>query len=267
MDPIELPAATDKLENIPEAYRSLYKQQGDIFIAGLTPASGYGVDNVDAMKRQIAELGDKHHRGTSKLKSYEDADGNLYDPEVIRAALAAAAKSANGAAEEQLEALRGQMTTKHQSETKALQEREAHLVNQIRQHVVTNSAMTALSKHKANADLLLPHVERMTRVDEIDGNFVARILSEDGRTPRISSRQNSTGPMAMDEFVEILRDKFPEAYPAANRQGSGSTGGTGSGQGGGAGGKVRISRDLPFTEKKRLRDEALKAGVGYEYEQ
>jgi hypothetical protein len=270
--PIELPAAIDKLDAVPEQFRGLYRKQGDLFVAGLKAGHGYGVDAIDNMRRQLAELGDKHSRATGKLKLYEDEDGNLLDADEIRELLKARktggggdnGKGGNPNVEEQLKALEGQLGKKHQTEVAKLQQRLEHVLGQLRKHVVTNAALAALSKHKANADLLLPHVERFTKVEEAEGEFVARVLDDDGRTTRISRAQGKTGPMAIDEFVEMLREKFPEAYPSTQRTGSGSEGG--GGQGGGGNGMVKIPRDRPYAERKRMRDEAVKAGRPYTYE-
>tara|TARA_Y100000114_G_scaffold92046_1_gene85493 strand:- start:3906 stop:4730 length:825 start_codon:yes stop_codon:yes gene_type:complete len=272
-DTPELPAAADSLEAIPEQFRPLYRQEGDVYVPSIKPAHGYGIDKVDSLKRQIAELGEKHSRGTSKLRAYEDAEGNLIEPERVQRLLELESRQAQQAtqqktqqemAAEQFDALKTQLEQKHSKEMQAIQQRREHLEAELRRHVVTNAALNALSKAGANADLLMPHVESMTRVDEIDGQFVARVLDDDRKTHRISRKPGSTTPMDLEELVDILRDKFPAAYPAQQRAGSGT-------ESLGAGpkvsqGKVVIPRDASFSEKKRMRQNAIEAGQPYDYE-
>lgn len=108
------------------------------------------------------------------------------------------------------------------------------LTGSLNQQLVGNAARAALVEAKAKAkggvNLLMPTIERMTRVEHVDGKHVVRVLGADG-SPRLSPK--SEEPMTIAELVAEMRDndEFSGCFEADNRTGSGATG---SSSGGGA---------------------------------
>lgn len=223
-----LPLIVKKLDEAPAEARPHYVQKDGFYILDGTPSEGWSIDKVDDLKRSVSSLSEKNRKATELLKSFEDGEGNLIDSAKAREALDKLGKMADWTPSEkvqqQIESLKSQMIEKHQREISAKSERERQLMEAVRDSLVTSTATAAMSKAKVNVDLLLPHVERAIRVEEIDGKFVPRVLDKDGKTVRLTAKQGSHDPMGVEEFVLSLKDRFPEAFPSTVKPGAGTAG-------------------------------------------
>lgn len=226
-----MPAAVARLEDVPEAIRSFYRQTGDRYVLDVEPAQGFGLDDVASLKKQLSQTAEEKRRATELLRSYEE-DGELLPADELKRLRAEQRKAAErkartGQSDEdvvqaQIDAVKQQEAKRYASEAKKLQDRIDQLNASVRRQVVTNAAMQALAKEGANADLLMPHVERSLRVEEADGQFVARVIDDDGKSVRLSQRQGNSDPMDVGEFVGTLRARYPQAFAATQRTGSGT---------------------------------------------
>jgi hypothetical protein len=91
--------------------------------------------------------------------------------------------------------------------------------------------------------LLIDKVRRHTRVDKgPDGKFRTTVLDEDGKTPRITTRQGSTDQMTIQEFLATLKGdpEYSRAFDGPKSTGSGDVGRVQ-----GRSGTVQIDMNLP----------------------
>lgn len=263
-----LPIKVAKLEDAPDYARKDYVQHKDgFFLLDGTPADGWGIDQIDSLKRNLSEVSEKHAKATEHLKGYWDAEGKLIDPKKAKEAMEQIGKMANWTPEEkvkaQIEATKAQLEAKYGEEREKFTLREKQLLKNLEEELVDARATAAISKLEGDVDLLLPHVKRAVQVKEEDGRFVPRVLDDDGKTVRLSKRQGNNNPMDVSEFVEtVIKTKFPAGFKPTIKKGSGSEGGGGEGHP--ATGEVITisSEDARDTMKYRAaRERAKKAGA------
>jgi len=183
-----LKKVVQSLEEVAEKFRSLYEElegggfglTSELEVEGLVSAAS--VEGLVKNKEEIlAEL--------KKLKTtYKDVDPEKY----------AALLKENEEKERERQKLAGdfdtrdkQLTEKHARELAALNEKIGGLTVSLNQQLVDNAAREALVAAKAKAkggiSLLMPHIKTSTRVEEIDGRHVVRVMGPDGhaRPPRV----------------------------------------------------------------------------------
>ena len=253
-----LKKVVQSLEEVAEKFRSLYEElegggfglTSELEVEGLVSAAS--VEGLVKNKEEIlAEL--------KKLKTtYKDVDPEKY----------AALLKENEEKERERQKLAGdfdtrdkQLTEKHARELAALNEKIGGLTVSLNQQLVDNAAREALVAAKAKAkggiSLLMPHIKTSTRVEEIDGRHVVRVMGPDGHA-RLSTKTGVTEPMTIAELVAEMRDndEFSGCFEAENRTGGGTTGSTNSG-----GAAVYSMEDLRDPVKyRRAQEEAAKAG-------
>ncbi|MHA2067540.1 MAG: hypothetical protein ACXABY_24515 [Candidatus Thorarchaeota archaeon] len=88
----------------------------------------------------------------------------------------------------------------------------------LHKHLVRNTALASLAKHKGSTELLLPHVEAMCSVMPDDnGDYATRVKDEDG-----DIRMNSSGGyFTVDDLVEEMKTKaaFKPAFESETPSG------------------------------------------------
>ena len=160
------------------------------------------------------------------------------DADEARNALSKMSEVANWTPEdkvrEQIEAQAKQLTARHSQETEKLTSELDGIKSQLQETLIRNSAIEAITAHKGNVNLLLPHIEAQTRMEFVDGKFVAQVIDENG-VPRVSMATGSTDNMSIDELVSSMKsnESYMPAFAGSGATGSGATGSsTGSVQNG-----------------------------------
>lgn len=217
----------------------------DHMILDVTPASGYGLDNVDQLKKTL---------GTEKARA-DKAEGDLapfkalkVKPEEVASKLEKLGtleaidptKEADRLAEEKARGIKEQLVTAHNDEKKTWTERERTLLSVVDDAKRTQAATSAIVEAGGNPDVLLPHVLGQTKLVEKDGQFEVQVVDAQGNA-RIGDA--SGGLMSLSQLVDEFKakDAFAPLFEASGKSGGGAKEGGG---GGGATGSVRSKADL-----------------------
>ena len=207
----------DEYAKVPDAHKGLYVAKGDVFDLDTEPVGTFALEDIGGLQRTV-----------STLRAQVDTFKGL-DPAAARTALS------------RIPELEAELAKREQA--------IADLESRYTDHVLKSAALSAISKHQGDAELLMPHVRSMLRaVKGEDGTLVVRVLNSDG-TDRLSQITGSThNPMDPEELVgSALRNKFPGAFPGTNSAGSGAMGSRVNGSGG-----VKVDPSLSPVERMRL---------------
>lgn len=233
-----LKAIVDKLDDVNEALRGEYREgtadeglEGR-FVLAVEGSAGYALENVEGLKSALSKERGKREQLERDVVKYKDLD-----PDKARAALTELeelraidpTKEADKIANTKFEAAKTQLLEKHTGEVKGLNDRIGYLSSTVESLMVDQVATAALAEAKGSVDLLLPHVQRHTRVKEVDGRFMVEVVDAEGNA-RIADAKGS--PMGIKDLVAEMKssETFGRAFEASGQQGSGKQQGQG-GQG------------------------------------
>jgi len=210
---------------LPEGFGEHYEKQNDgRYRLAVESVGGYSLEDVVGLKGALAEIRQKADERKKSLEKFADLD-----PDKARTAMEKLEEMANWTPDEkvkeQIEAIKSQLTEKYTGEVKGRDDKINHLLRQLEEHLVTAAATSAITKHKGNVDLLLPHVKAAVRMVEDDGKFTARVYGPDGN-PKISMKQGSQDLMSIEEHVATMKqsDAFAPAFAGTGATGGGATG-------------------------------------------
>ena len=221
-----LPAAVEKLDVIPEAQRSFYKQDGQRFVLDVE-----GAEDVFAagLKKNRDEILVDRKRLADQLAKLKDVDPEEYQR--LKAASAEAEETKQKAAGN-FDTLKAQLIEKHNGDmTKVQAELDADR-GFIRETLADSVASKEIAALEGNVKLLLPHVLRQIKVERgANGKWGAVVVDAEGNA-RISNAQGK--PMTIAELVAEFKasDEYAIAFKGSGASGSGASG---SGNGGNAG--------------------------------
>lgn len=241
-------ATVESIDELPEAMRGLYAEKDGKFILDVEPVNGFALEDVGGLKTTLSKEMTKRKNLEKEFSKFKDID-----PERAREALAKLeelsnidpSKEADKIVSEKLETAKRQLLDKH---SKDLAEREGKISNlnkTIENLLVDQSATSAIAEAKGSVELLLPHVQRHTRVREVDGRYVVEVIDKDGNA-RIG---NSKGdPMTIKDLVAEMRqsETFGRAFDGSGMSGSG----TPPGGSGGTPQRVTKKSDLDTRQKR-----------------
>ncbi len=243
-----LKLVVDKLEDLPEEIRTLYTAGKD----GKFALDVDGIEDTGLLKKSIADERKARKLLEEKVKSWEKLGKT---PDEIEELTAAVAK----AEEEKLEhagewtQLKAQMNAKHDADVKALQAKIDAKEGEIKSRqrsleslLIETQATAAIAAAKGVPELLLPHVARFVKVDEVDGRLVTKIVDLQGG-PRVNGKGD---PLTVEDLINEMKasEKYGRAFESSGNSGSGS-GPNGSG-GAGADSKYKKRSDFG-TERER----------------
>ena len=164
-------------------------------------------------------------------------------------------KEAEKIAETKIKAREKQILAQAATELKAKDDRIANLFRNVEQNLVDQRATAALAEAKGSVELLLPIIQRRTRVKELDGGrFAVDVLDDDGN-PRIKDATGAS--MSIGDLVAEMKasPKFARAF-----EGSGASGGGGGGTGGGGGGGNGSTRVITRSQIGEISLEDIASG-------
>jgi len=201
----------------------------DHFVLDVTPAQGFGLDNVEKLKSTL---------GSEKARA-DKAEGDLapyvalkVKPDEVKTKLEKLTslekldpdKEADRLAEQKVAGIKDQLVSAHNEEKKGWQSRESSLLTVIDDSKRTQAATSAIVAAGGNPDVLLPHVLGQTKLVEKDGKFEVAVVDAQGN-PRIGDA--SGGTMTLDQLVGEFKakDAFAPLFEASGKSGGGGGGG------------------------------------------
>jgi len=200
-------------EEIPEAFRSLYKEVDGAWVLQVD-----GLEDSGGLKKALAEERKAMKALEAQIAAWKKI-GKTPDEiaELTAAAQQAEEEKARNAG--QWDKLRDQLNTNHANAMKSKEEENARLRKTIDGLMVDSVATVEIANAKGSPQLLLPHVQKHTRVVEENGEFVTRVVDAKG-DPRLSS---SGAFMTIAELVSEMRssENYGRAFEASGHTGSG----------------------------------------------
>jgi hypothetical protein len=254
-----LKAIVETIDEVPETQRDLYAEADGKFVLQVEPVNGYALENVAGLKTTLGKEMTQRKALEKTVLKFKDID-----PDKAREALVKLeelgnldpAKEADRIVSERMAAAKQQLLDKHTGDLKERDGKIGHLTKTVENLLIDNAATAALAEAKGSVDLLLPHVQRHTRVREMDGRYVVEVVDKDGNA-RIG---NSNGdPMTIKDLVQEMRqsETFGRAFEGTGNTGSGTRPNTGGG------GSPQIKRKADLYKDAKTPDAQRKARVAY----
>lgn len=204
----------------------------------------------------------------SALKKERDARGEMekqlrqfdgLDPAEIRKLLDEKKKAEDEKAKAagDFEKLLNQEREKFAKELKSRDDKTAGLQKSLEEALIDAAARKAIGAD-GDADLLLPHVQKVTKLVETNGRYVAVVLDESGEPRLAPDAKTASDYMGIDHLVKGWKDegKFAGAWFGTGASGGGAAPGK---REGGAGARRKIS----LTEAASMSSEDIRKG-GFE---
>jgi len=241
-------AIIEKLEDAPEALREHYragtKDEGaeGKFVLGVEAVAGWNLEDVSGLKTALSRERTNAQTASTQLAKFVDHEGKPMDPGKVLQALEELGElkkldpksQADQLANSKFESLKTQLLDTHKTELSAREERINKLTSTVSSLLIDSVATGAIAEAKGAVELLLPHVQRHTRVKETDGKFSVEVVDKDGNV-RVNSKAE---PMTIAELITEMRgsDTFGRAFDAEGHTGGGKQP---DNPGPGAGGKAK----------------------------
>lgn len=226
-----LKAIVDTLDSVNEQARVFYRagtaDEGldGKFVLKVETVSGFSLENVEGLKSALGRERTRADRAEGKIKKFGDLDPDAARSAIDRVAELEAIdpkKEADKLAQAKIDAATKQLVDKHAADMASAGTRNEVLLGQVRSLLIDNVATVALAEHKGSVDLLLPHVQRHTRLKEVDGGkFLVEVIDKEGN-PRIGDSKGT--PMTVGQLVAEMRqsDTFGRAFEGTGQTGSGT---------------------------------------------
>lgn len=154
--------------------------------------------------------------------------------------------------------LKNQLNEKHQNELKQRDQSVASMKATLEKYLINSQAVSAIAAEKGIPELLLPHVQRFTRVVEQDGEYAVQIVDAKG-DPRINAKGE---PLTISDLIQEMKADvkvFGRAFEGSGQSGSGTQPNSGSGGTPGNGGDAPKSYSGTDEEKAAYLRNKLKS--------
>lgn len=215
-----LKLVVDSLNDIPEALRSLYKEDGGKFRLEVD-----GVEDSAGLKSALEKERASARAYEKQVKQWQSLGKT---PEEIGALLDEARKQDEKKALDagQFEKLKQSLVEQHAAELKTRDARESSLRVAMEGQLIDGAAVRAISEAKGVPTLLLPHVKQYTKVVERDGQYQVVVVDAKG-DPRINAKGDA---LSIADLVGEMRssDVFGRAFDGTGAGGSGTRPNAGS---------------------------------------
>lgn len=245
---MSLKAVVESIDVVPEAVRGFYQETDGKFILQVEPVDGYALEDVQGLKTTLGKEMTLRKKLEKDVVRFKDID-----PEKAREALSRLeelgnldpAKEADKIANTKFEAAKAQLLDKHKGEIEAREGKIGSLTKTIESLLIDANATAAIAEAKGSVELLLPHVQKHTRVREAEGGkYLVEVVDKDGNA-RIGNAKGD--PMTISDLVQEMRrsDAFGRAFEGSGQSGSGKQ------PGNGGGGMPQAKRRSEMSEKER----------------
>lgn len=220
-----LKAIVDATEHagLADHFKSEYVERDGKFFLDVTSVDGYELDNVAGLKTTLGKEMTTRKELEKTVVKFKDID-----PQKAREALAKLeeleqidpSKDIDKIANTKFEAAKSQLIKKHGEELDAEKGRSGKYRNKIEKLMVDNVATAAVANAKGSIELLLPHIQKSTRVVEDGDDFKVEVIDKDGNV-RIGDSKGQ--PMTISELVAEMRnsDTFGRAFEGDGQTGTG----------------------------------------------
>ena len=204
-----LKALLDNLDGVDESIASLYTEQNGRYVLGVEAVDGYALEDIGGLKSSLAKERKNARDANTQLLKFGDID-NWSPDDKVKEQIANREKVLTAKFTKDMEAANGELAT---------------VRGQLENQLIHNTAMEALTELGGNAQLLMPHITSQTKLELIDGKYVAQVIDENG-VPRVSMKTGSMDSMSVGELVSSMRDSetFAPAFAGSGATGSGTSG-------------------------------------------
>lgn len=251
---------------VPEAVRGFYQEKEGKAFLRVTSRDGWGLEDTTALRSALQSERKAASTHAKALKAFEGLDAAA-----AREALTKVEEMKNWTPEErvreQIAAREKALGDKFSGEIAKRDADGAAVVSQLRGTLTAATAASAVSKHKGNLALLLPHIERTTRMMKGEDGKYSLVVVDDKGEPRLTMRPNSTDSMTLDELVESWTkdENLMAAFEGSGHTGTGGRTATGGrGRGGGASHRISAADAENFSAYQAAKKAAEAAGVPLE---
>lgn len=218
----ELPLHVASLDDIPEAYRGLYREadDGNGFVPKLKAAGGFTVEkNIEHLQRALGSAKGEAKKAKDALAKFVDADGQPLDPASVQDALAKLSdvpddKDVQAKIDHAVRTYQERVEKKHKDELTARETAAAKLRAEVERRVRDEALMEALSNPgegqptARNPKLLASYLRDRVKVMEEDDSegrtrFVAHVID-----PETGQRAYGKGTeyATVTDLVSQVRD-------------------------------------------------------------
>ena len=213
----DFPATVDAIDTVPEGFRGLYKETDGKF--ALDTSFIEKSEPFKTVKGALSKANKESEATRRQVKAWEALGKTA---EEIQALLDAQATEEQKKAEKagEWDKLKGQMNEKHQTELKSKDEQIGKLRSTLEKHMIDSVATAEIAAAKGVPTLLLPHVQRMTKVVEDEaGNYTVQVVNAKGE-PRVDAKGE---PLTIKDLVEEMKqaEDFGRAFEGSGTKGSG----------------------------------------------
>jgi polyhydroxyalkanoate synthesis regulator phasin len=261
-----LKAVVEILDEVPEALREEYTEADGRYILDVEAVDGFALEDVKGLKNALSRQQADAKRFKDQLKAFGDMSPDEAKKAAERLAELEELTNSKGDVEARIKDgiknREDQLVTKYKKELDEKDSRISHLTGKLEGALVDSRAAEAIREAKGSVELLLPHVKRYVRMNEVDGQFVAQVV-DDQDNPRISLKSNSTDPMSIQELVKEMsgKDTYAPAFAGSGASGGGVAGTRGGGSPSGTGKFTLTSEQARDTATyRRAREAAAKEG-------
>jgi hypothetical protein len=242
-----LKAVVDDVTSLPETQRSLYVERDGKHFLDVEGVDGYSLEDVSGLKTTFGKEMAKRKQFETELKRFKDID-----PDKAREALATLEslgdldqiKDVDKVVAERFKIRERQLREQYDPQLADRDGKINRLTKNIEGLLIDAAASQALAEAKGSVELLLPHVQRNTRVRETEnGGHVVEVIDKDGNA-RIA---NSKGDlMTIKDLVQEMRksEAFGRAFDGSGQSGGGTQPGSNGANGGNPSGPVKSKADI-----------------------
>lgn len=196
----------------------------DHMILDVTPTSGYGLDNVDALKSNLGAANTRAEKAESAAAKFKDlpADAAARLEKLANLEKIDPTKEADKLAEAKFEAMKGQLIQNHEAEKTDLNKKAEFLTGHLDQAMRVQAATSAIAEAGGNPDVLLPHVLGQTKFEIVDDKPTVKVIDSAGNA-RVGD--SAGGPMTLSQLVDEFKAKpgFDSLFDASGKSGGGSS--------------------------------------------
>lgn len=246
-----LKAILDSLDGLSADVAKEYKKGDDgKFRLDVTEVNGFALEDVAGLRSSLSKERENVRTLKEQSKTFEGLD-----PAKARDAIKKVEEMANWTPEqkvkEQIEAVKTQLLDAHGKEKRALEDRQSKLTKQLEESMIRSVATQAIVELKGTKDapmVMMPHIERQTRLRETDGKYIVEVIGQDGN-PRLTGSQGTA--MTIAQLVDEMKtqDAWAFCFEGKNAKGGGSS------SNGGKTGGVDLSKLTPVERLKLARQQ------------
>jgi len=215
----------DELGKMPDVLRGYYTDKwegsdGKPGEKGRWKLRGY--DDTTALKNAVGHVRAERDMIRDKLKKFDGFDPEEYKRlQEVRARIEREKDLQRNEFDKQFT----EASEQYKTEIKLREEQISRLQTNLQKALIDRQAAIDISAAGGSPDLLLPHIRDRAKVQEVDGQYIAVVLGEDGKPRLKKGATRATDYLPIGEYVEELKDdkRFAGAFAGTGSSGSGAT--------------------------------------------